>query len=265
MSARISAIATAAAVGLGLVSQSFGAVAWSTPSGTSPGNVFKYTGGGSDVGLFGDPVVSDGGFTFFPSNFFAESSNGVAATKRDRMFVTLAVPDNAVAPNGIIGVQVGEIGDWAITGPGSVRVSGLLTATVLGTWISDPNTVASIVGTTYSDTMDADGLVTFDDGSTTFDFGVSPGQPITSPGDGEWNAKMVVKIPAGFQAKSIQLVMNNVLQATSSQGGTAFIEKKVLGSNEDGPGVRIRILVPEPTTMTAIAGASLVMLRRKRK
>jgi hypothetical protein len=263
MSARISAIATAAAVGLGLVSSSFAAIPWSTPSGTSPGNVFKYTGGGSDAGLFGDPVVSDGGFTFFPSNFFAESSNGVAQTKRDRMFVTLSVPDGAVAPNGIIGVQVGEIGDYAITGPGSIRVSGLLTATVLGTWITNPGTVASIVGTTYSDTMDADGLVTFDDGSSSFDFGVTPSMP-TSSGDGEWNAKMLVKIPAGFQAKSIQLVMNNVLQATSSAGGTAFVEKKVLGSNEDGPGVRIRILVPEPTTLTAVAGAGLVLLRRKR-
>ncbi len=260
MSARnLGIVAAAVAVSLGgLASSSYAAIPWSAPNGSSPGNVFTFANGGSDNGLFGDPVVSDGGFTFFPSNFYAESSNGVAQTKRDRLFVTLNLPAGATNSSKLIGVQVGEIGDYSILGTGSVKVSGLLTLTILGTWRNDP---ANVVGLTFTDTMDADGVVNFADGPVN-DFGTTPGMPISVANgsvDGEWRAMMAVPVPEGFEAKSLQLVLNNVLQATSGPNSTSFIEKKVIGD----PGVRIRILVPEPATMTAMAGVGLLMLRRR--
>jgi hypothetical protein len=261
MSARnLGIVAAAVAVSLGgLASSSYAAIPWSTPSGNSPGNTFSYANGGSDAGLFGDPVVSDGGFTFFPSNFYAESSNGVAATKRDRLFVTVNLPANATSSSKLIGVQIGELGDYSILGTGSVKVSGLLTLTILGTWRNDPT---NVVGLTFTDTMDADGNVAFPDGTIVNDFGTTPGMPVSVTNgsvDGEWRAMMAVPVPANFQAKSLQVVLNNVLQATSGANSTSFIEKKVIGD----PGVRIRILVPEPTTMTAMAGTGLLMLRRR--
>ncbi|MFT3788184.1 MAG: PEP-CTERM sorting domain-containing protein [Tepidisphaeraceae bacterium] len=268
MSARTLLATAALAAGFGtFTSISFASIPWAQPNGSSPGNVFTYANGGSDAGLFGDPVVSDGGFTFFPSNFFAESSNGVAATKRDRMFVTINLPQNAPAGSRLLGIQVSELGDYSILGTGSVKVSGLLTATILGTTAANPG---SIVGITYTDTMDADGNVFFgSDPNPVNDYGVTPAMPVSVTNgsvDGEWTATMMVSVPANFQATSLQIVMNNVLQATSGTNSTSFIEKKVLGSGTD-PGVKIRIFqpdVPEPTTLTALGGVALLVLRRKR-
>ena len=78
--------------------------------------------------------------------------------------------------------------------------------------------------------------------------------PITTAGttDGEWTGTAQVNLPAA--ARSVQVVLNNVLQAYSSPNGTALIEKKDVG---------ITIIIPEPTSMLAVAGLSMLAVRRR--
>lgn len=262
--ASTTAIAAASLIALA-ASPSYAAVLWTQPSGTSPGATFAYSGGGSDFGLFGNPVVTDTGFSFFPSQFSALSQNGFADTRTDRLFVTISLPQDATSHMKLVGISVSELGDYSILGSGSVKVTGLLTATILGTWRNDP---ANVVGLTFTDTMDPDGPTLFPDNPNPVnDYGTSPLMPVSVTNgsvDGQWSATMLIPVPDNFEARSLQIVMNNVLQATTATGGTAFIEKKVLGVGSE-PGLGIHILVtPEPATLSTLALAVPLMLRRRR-
>jgi hypothetical protein len=210
------------------------AVPWTVPNGSSPGNLFDYSGGGSDEGLFGNPVVTDAGFLFFPTNFFAESSNGAADTTRDRLFVTIDLPVNSPANTVIDKIIIEELGDYSILGTGSVKATGLLTATVL-----DNLAITPPVGSVYHNSLITDPV-----------FPVST----TTSIDGDWTGTMTVDLPPGVT--SVQIVLNNVLQATSGAGSTSFIEKK-------NAGVEITLVIPEPATLSLIGFGTLLLGRRR--
>jgi hypothetical protein len=220
-------IATAVAL---VTSSAFGA-AWVPPNGAT--STFTYAAGGDDFGKFGSPVdVTDEGFYFEPAGFVATAFGGVTTSSSlssDRMYVTVAALGGA---KNIVQVKLNELGDFTINNGGGVKAYAWLSVRILD---------SDYVGT----------KVFYADDTFTND---SAGNA-----QGSWTLDPVVTLPTGVNR--IQIVLNNNLQAYSAANGTALIQKKLLGGPDD-PG--ITIVLPEPTTLTALAGLSLIGLRRRK-
>jgi hypothetical protein len=199
---------------------------WTNSSGSA--TLFDWSNGGSDKGLFGDPCLVGGDtLMFFPSNFRAESVNGVAAIKSDRLTVELIAHENYQ----IKGIRLTEYGDYGILTEGKVSVSGTM-------FLANLDAYAVRWG----------------------NFTSNPVSPISS-GQGSWTAAVEVN---DINWSRVKLVLNNNLMAVSSAGSESFIEKKVFGSAvaieliTEGPET------PEPATIAVLSfGGLLLRLRRK--
>jgi hypothetical protein len=218
----------AAAGTMAVAGQAMAFVPWSNPNGS--GSFFDWANGGSDLGLFGSPVVAGDTFIFSPHDFRAQSSNGVPGESHDRLQFDLI----AHTPNAFQGVQITELGDYGLFGPNPPGQNGQVSAT--GTmFVTNLDVFQTLTGN----------LVT------------SPGSPITS-GNGEWSGTAGVNIspplPQGWS--HMRIVLNNNLIALSVNGSLTFIEKK-------NAGVVIRIL-PAPGSAAILGVAGLVALRRRR-
>ena len=199
---------------------------WTNKDGT--GSFFDWSNGGSDKGLFGDPVIVGGNtFTFFPSNFRAESLNGAAAIKSDRLEFCLTAHEGY----NITGIRITEYGDYGILDNGKVSVSGTMFVTNLDVFqVSSSN------------------------------FSSDPVSPISS-GQGTWTAEVAV---TDIDWTNLKIVLNNNLMAISSAGSTSFIEKKVLGGAvaielicPNAP------QIPEPATICLLGLGALTLVKRK--
>ncbi|GIW75406.1 MAG: hypothetical protein KatS3mg104_0469 [Phycisphaerae bacterium] len=215
-------------------------IPWTSPSGSNAD--ISWSAGQSDNGLFGDPIVSGTTFLFFPSAFQATASGGSAQTTSDRLsFQVSAMPGKFLSS-----ITIREVGDWSIEGGGSVKVAGALYVTKL----NSPG-----IGSIWTDTLD---VVYQDlDNSTTYN---SPARP-TSDGGGTWEGIYTINLPAGVT--SIQVVLNNILQATSTAGGTAFIQKKVVGGPSSGDD-QIEVVIPEPASLSLLFFGAAGLLGRRR-
>ena len=205
------------------------AIPWANPVGTVPGQ-FSWSNGESDGGLYGNPIVVGSSFLFFPSNFKAVSTNGVAATITDRLSVDLQIAPGKT----LTGFSVHEIGDFQITGTGQVQASGQLLVTNTG-----PNGGQTLISNLVS----------------------TPGSPMNGPTAGAltWTADASVSIlPTGWT--NVHIVLNNILDAVSGPNSTATIQKKVVQG-----GVEITLIVPEPASISAIGLAGSMLLLRRRK
>jgi hypothetical protein len=216
-----SCIVAAAAVAA-LSGSAFGFVPWSNAAGSAA--YFDWSGGGSDIGLFGSPVLVGGDtFVFFPSAFRAESVNGVAGVAYDRLEFQV----DAHAGFSFSDIRITEFGDYGIIGTGEVSCGGTLFVTNLN-----------------------DASVAVNDLVTT------PGSPITS-GIGNWSATAGVDIAAAH-ATSLRIVLNNNLFAITDGTSVAWIEKKVFGS---AVGIQI---VPAPASVALFGAGVLAIGRRRR-
>jgi hypothetical protein len=203
-------------------------VLWANSSGSANG--FNWSGGGSVYGLFGDPNIIGGNtFLFTPSNFRAQSANGIPAITSDRLEFNLSAHQDY----NIIGIQIIEYGDYGILDTGKVSVSGTMFVT----------------------NLDISPLQVLSD-----NFDSIPTSPISS-GTGQWSAQVGV---TGFEWKNLKVVLNNNLMAISSAGSVTFIEKKLLG---DAVSVELILSgpeIPEPLTAAIMAlGGAVLALRRK--
>jgi uncharacterized protein (TIGR03382 family) len=197
-------------------------VPWANANGNA--SFFSWSGGGSDTGLFGSPLLVGGDtFVFFPSAFRAESVDGVASSVYDRLEFQV----DAFAGFSFADIRITEYGDYGIIGTGQVAVSGTLFVTNLGTGgVSSDNLLST------------------------------PGSPITS-GIGNWSATAGVNV-APQNATSLRIVLNNNLFAITDGVSVAWIEKKVAGA---AIGIQI---IPTPGTMgLALAGLVAAGRRRR--
>lgn len=220
----VAAFAALAAV----AGSSFAFVPWSNSFGSAP--MFSWTGGGSDNGLFGSPVLAGNTFIFTPSAFRAQSdaSNGYGFHfTADRLEVTITM----AAGFKFDGIRISEYGDYGVFGPGSaVGVSGTL-----------------FVHDLINPAVYSDNLLT------------SPGTPITS-GFGAWTG--VADVDTSMVAPGItqvRIVLDNNLFAFANVGvGGSFIEKKFVDA-----GIRIDIL-PAPGALALVGMGGLLAARRRR-
>lgn len=199
---------------------------WTNSSGT--GSFFSWSGGGSDHGRFGDPVLVGGNtFVFSPPAFVATSLNGQGAATPDRLEVRLtAFPGQRFTQ-----ISVSEHGGWVISGVGTVQDSGTLILTDLVT--ARAPAFQSLQH--------------------------SPVMPISSPNSaGNWTGTANINLAGipGPDWTDLVLVLTNTLQASSQPGTTASITKTEL----------IITIVPAPAVVGPLAlGMGLASVRRRRR
>jgi hypothetical protein len=207
-------------------SNSFGAfVYWGGGMKDGSATAFDWFNGGSDNGLFGDPVLVGGNtFVFTPQNFRADSLDGVSGTAADRLKVTLVAKPGQM----ITGIRITEFGDYGITGNGEVRISGGLFMT---------------------------NMVEFDVADSELNV-VNPATPITS-GAGNWKAVGEI---TGLDWTNVNFVMDNNLQAvTVGSGSNSYVQKKITGGS-----VTIEI-IPEPASLGLLGLGTLFLVRNRKK
>jgi len=201
-------------------------VLWGNSSGATP--LFTYSGGGSNLGLFGSPNVVGTTFQFSPANFTATSASGPAATTTDQLQVHLT----ATAGNNFTTIRISETGTYAITGTGIGSVSDSGSEFITDLINSRPTRIADLVGT--------------------------PTMPISGSGlSGNWSSTVVINLAQGGGPVWTDIMLNftNTLQATSQAGVTATIHKNT---------VTIEIL-PTPGSASLLGLAALTGLRRRRR
>ncbi len=169
-------------------------ILWSNPSGTA--GFFDWQNGQSLNGLFGDPTLIGGNtLAFFPSNFRAESLDGLTDSVYDRLEFEL----NAHSGFSFQNIAISEFGDYGIFDSGCVQVSGSLTVTNL-------DTSESLTASLSSDLLMP-----------------QTGNILT------WQAWSGVNI-SEQNWTHIKITLENCLYALSDEESVAFIEKKVLGN-----------------------------------
>lgn len=186
------------------------------------------------VPLYGTPGVSGDSLIFGPGSFTSAASGVAADTTSGRISVTLQAK-----PGQLLGkIVITESGDYSLFGglaaigspTATAQVSGLLTVTPLVP-VGAPQSASTVV---------------------------SPIQPLFVVGggnaSGSWSGSAVIDLK-GLNVTRAQLVLNNVLQTSTSSGADARIRKTAL-----------TITVPEPTTalLMAVGIAGLLAIGPRR-
>lgn len=210
-------------------------IPWAVPNGST--NTYTYSNGNTDFQLFvpagpgNQPVATDSGIEFFPTDFKAEAVGGAspaAAAASDTVRFELDVKPGHQLDD----FDVHEVGDYSILGTGAVQISGTLVIANLDT---GEEMHAALIPTPAGLT---NGLTT----------GAAP-----------WTADTdIVPIPAGWD--HVEVILDNILHAVAGPGGDATIDKKFVG-----PGVTITMISPEPASLSLLAIGGVTLLRRSRR
>lgn len=202
-------------------------VPWSNSNGA--GSFFNWSGGGSNLGLFGNPTLGGGGniLVFDPIGFVAGSAGGVAQTRTDQLQVRLTANPGSEFTQ----IRITELGGFALTGIGAASVSASGAMFVTDMLASRPTEMGVML--------------------------MSQPFPLTvSPGSGPYTGEVIINLAAiGNPWTDITLSFTNTLQATSSGQTTSVITKSH---------VEIEIL-PTPGAASVLVLAGLAASRRRRR
>ncbi|MEK6702488.1 MAG: hypothetical protein AABZ53_09505 [Planctomycetota bacterium] len=161
-------------------------VPWINTNGSS--STFDWFGGGSDLGLFGSPMLMGADtFLFFPNSFNAQSSDGHTTQTRDRMQVELLLHQSQRV------AQISFINTWKYN---VVGVGSSVSATS-SIFLTDLNNFQTL-SVTYT-------------------------LPTGLTGLGELQAGPTINVPIGLDWSHFQLVVNTNFFATSGPGGFASL------------------------------------------
>lgn len=203
-------------------------IPWQTnASGTGDG--FYWQGGGSDHGLFDNPILLGDGHTLefsWKDDFMAQSLNGKPVTKSDRLQI-----DIIAAPGECIdSIEIDEGGTYGISTVGKVSASAAIFITNLDQY----SVISSIVP-------------------------MKPSMPISTAGSGSWSGQASIDT-IGWT--DIRIVLNNNLIAASPLGSNSFIKKTsfdlIINTYNN--------IMPEPATIIILSiGISALPLLYKKQ
>ncbi len=181
------------------------------------------------VPLFGTPSRYENSLWFFPTTFTSEAQDGASDTTAGTLTMSIRADEGCYLTE----VVINEYGQYSLAGNGNSGTS------------------ASVNGTLWIDT-----------GSQIFSVALdtTPDSPYVLPperSDELFFASATINLPAGVSQVSFSF--DDILATTSQDGTTAFIQKNVIS----GPTIGIAV-IPEPTTMVLLCGASLALLKRKK-
>lgn len=179
------------------------------------------------VALFGPPVIDGDDLVFSPTQFIASSADGAADQTVGLLMADMIAADGTT----IDLVIVRELFSFEMTANtnSAVSIAGLLVLTDLTPGHGAPVYFAPLVVVG------------------------NPAAPYVGPASGtDWVAEAALDL-SGLGITHAAITFNDILQATSVQGGTSWIEK-----------TDIRILVPEPSSLVlAVTGLLVLSLRRR--
>jgi hypothetical protein len=202
---------------------------WTNSSGSATN--FDWANGGSNNGLFGDPNPVGDTLAFSPSNFSAQSSDGLTDFVSDTLefeltahpglsFKSITITEEC---DYVISVLDEENGQGSVQATATLSINNLDTSDVLGNLIIDSTPI----------------------GSSSYLFGIWEPEAELNINQQDWT--------------HIKITLTNDLKAdTTGLGSNALIEKKEFGTT-----ISIQ-MVPEPATIGLLALGSLVLLGKKK-
>ena len=200
--------------------------------------IFKYVGTSSSIGLFGTVEVIGDSIVSFPTAFRAEAADGASAFTSDNGTVQV------IAKQGyqIDGVNVLENGDYLLNGAGaSVDVDG---------WAKVLDWNNLLFGASIQQNLTITGDLTINDSNTH-----------------NWTGATAFDIAgsslAGIDHIGLQL-QNNLYASTTSQGESAWIEKKIVGGSIDMSIITTPVPVPAAVWLFGSGLIGLVGIARRR-
>jgi hypothetical protein len=200
--------------------------------------------------LFGAPTLAGDSLAFNPVSFGANASAGNGYT--DITDGTLTATITAKPGKSINFITISESGDFTLAGQGFATVS--------------------VAATMFAQVVEVNGAainpITIN-GTLLF---TPTGDPTTAAGDYSlpthagvgvvWSGSGTLDIDAALAGRNVQghatkvlFSMDNTLVAIGSETAVAFVKKKTNG---------VTIIVPEPATLSVLAGAAVLGLKRRR-
>jgi hypothetical protein len=190
---------------------------WSNSSGSA--DYFDWQNGQSASGLFGDPMLSGDTFVFFPSNFRADSLDGLDGSVYDKLEFELIAHTGFSFKN----FDFSEFGDYGIFDEGSVNVLSSISIENLDT--------AQVLSS---------------------DFTSNPSMP-ASGGQDIWEAEAQLAINSADWTH-IKITFDNELLASSQPGSVSFIENKIFSS-----GITMQTIPEPATVTILCLGAAFML------
>lgn len=208
-----------------LAGRAEGFVPWGNPNFAASG--YWGSGGGSDNGSMGSPVVGFGGvdLTFVPFQFSTSSSGGGSSGITDRVVFDLV--DAPGMGYTFTSINIAENGVYSTTGGGQVFSTPVLTVT---------NLTTSAVFTTSLNVSYSAGI---------------------------WTALGGVNITGWTSGEYLRVeIFNTLLATTSAAGDTAMIDKSTV-QRDLHAGLEVNI-VPAPLTVAVVPALLCLGVRRRR-
>jgi len=213
---------------------------------TIPGANFDLTYDDSALGLYGTPSLNGNVISFQPSDYFALSVNGVAATALDLELATISLQITVHDGFRLQSIGLEEVGTYFKHGDGSfVGVSGQTSA-----W-----DIAQGLGSQVTTPLTAD---------TSFDI-TNPVSPVPDLTLHDWSATAVTDLSGFANTKTLGFTIQNVLAAFTSPSDPSDFRSALI--SKTGVALDVGVTpIPEPEVWAMmLVGVGLVGFRLRHR